>query len=150
MTTRFEVRIDIDAPQDVVWSVITDWPAQREWIAATVVHVVAGDGRSVGSRVAAFTGLVDIGFLDTMEITEWLPPLRCRVRHVGRLLRGDGLFEVRPRGDGATFVWSEDLEPPFGLLGRVGLPLVRPVFEAGLRRGGPRLRALCATAGLPR
>lgn len=150
MTTRFEVRVDVDSPPDVVWSVVTDWAAQREWIAGTVVHVVAGDGRSVGSRVAAFTGLADIGFLDTMEITEWEPPLRCRVRHTGRLLRGDGLFEVRPRGTGSTFVWSEDLEPPFGLLGRVGLPLVRPAFEAGLRRGAPRLRALCAArAALP-
>jgi hypothetical protein len=144
MTTRFEVGLDVDAPPEVVWSVVTDWSAQRRWIAGTVVHVVAGDGRSVGSQVVAFTGLADVGFMDTMEITEWSPPLRCRVRHLGRLLRGDGLFEVRPRGAGATFVWSEDLEPPFGPLGRVGLPLVRPLFEAGLRRGGPKLRALCA------
>ncbi|HEY0636916.1 MAG TPA: SRPBCC family protein, partial [Pseudonocardiaceae bacterium] len=138
MSTRFEVRIDVDAPPGLVWSVVTDWPAQRDWIPATTVHVIAGDGRSTGSRIVAFSGLADIGVLDTMEITEWEPPRRCRVRHLGRLLRGTGEFAVEPRGAGSTFVWVEDLEPPFGPLGRVGLPLVRPLFEAGLRRGGPR------------
>lgn len=145
MTTRFEARIDVDAPPAVVWSVVVDWELQRRWILGTTVHVIGGDGRSVGSRLAAFTGVHDIGFLDTMEITAWDDERRvCHVRHLGKLLRGDGEFAVEARGEHATFVWSEDLEPPFGPLGRVALPLARPVVEASLRLGGRKLRALCA------
>lgn len=143
----FDVAIDVDAPPDVVWSVVTDWPAQRHWVPATTVHVVVGDGRSVGSQLIAFTGLADLGLQDHMEITVWEPPRRCRVRHLGRLVRGHAEFAVEPRGEhGSRFVWTELIDPPFGVLGRVGLPLVRPVFRAGLRRAAPKLRALCAAA----
>lgn len=147
MSTIFRAGIDLDAPADVAWSVAMDWSRQGEWIPGTAVHVIAGDGCSVGSRLAAFTGVADLGFLDTMEITEWAPPRRCVVRHVGRLLRGVGVFEIRPRGPLASrFEWYEELQPPFGLLGRVVLPLVRPAFEAGLRRAGRTLDALCVAA----
>jgi hypothetical protein len=33
-----------------------------------------------------------------------------------------------------VFVWSEELELPLGALGRLGWPLVRPLFLAGVRR----------------
>lgn len=143
MTVRYEVRVEVDAPAEVVWAVVTDWEGQRGWIPATVVAVVAGDGRSAGSRLFAFTGLADIGMLDTLEIVEWAPPRRCRMRHLGRLLRGYGVFAVEPRAAGATFVWTELLEPPLGWLGRAGMSLLRPVAEATMRRAGRTLAALC-------
>jgi Polyketide cyclase / dehydrase and lipid transport len=145
MTVTLEARVDIDAAPEVVWAAVTDWPAQGKWIPGTVVGVVEGDGRSVGSRLFAFTGVADIGFLDIMEITEWQPPHRCQVRHLGRLLRGYGLFAVEPRGQAATFVWAEELQPPFGLLGHAGLWLGRPVFEALLRRAARTLAAWCVS-----
>jgi carbon monoxide dehydrogenase subunit G len=144
--TTFHATMEVAAPAAVVWAVVTDWEAQREWIPGTSVHVVHGDGGSVGSRLVAFTGIADVGFLDTFEIVEWQPPRRCRVRHTGRLLRGDGIFEVKPLGDRATFHWSERLEPPFWLLGRIGMPLVRPLVEAGLRRACRNLAARCVAA----
>ena len=144
MSVTFEVRVDVDAPPDAVWAAMTDWPAQREWIPGTVVGVVHGDGRSVGSRLFAFTGIADIGFLDTLEIVEWQPPRRCRVRHLGRLLRGHGVLAVEPRGDAATFVWIEELTAPFGPLGRAVMTVGRPAFQAGMRRAGRTFAARCA------
>jgi len=75
-----------------------------------------------------------VGVLDTMLITSWEPPRRVDVRHTGRVVRGTGTFEVRPRdGGGSTFVWTEGLDLPLGALGRAGWPLVRPVMAAGVR-----------------
>jgi hypothetical protein len=38
-------------------------------------------------------------------------------------------------------VWSEDLELPLGLVGRLGFPVVRPMFLAGVRASLARLAA---------
>ena len=57
-----------------------------------------GDGRHLGARLRAFTGVGPLGFTDTMEIVEWEPPRRCVVRHTGKVVRGDGVFEVVPLG----------------------------------------------------
>jgi hypothetical protein len=68
-----------------------------------------------------------------MEITLWQPPRACHVKHLGRVVRGTGAFEVEPRGDRRSrFHWSEDLELPWGVLGRLGWLLVRPLFVLGL------------------
>jgi hypothetical protein len=31
-----------------------------------------------------------------MQIVEWRPPRRCVVRHLGRIVQGEGVFEVFP------------------------------------------------------
>ncbi|WP_016699109.1 SRPBCC family protein [Actinoalloteichus spitiensis] len=143
-TATVKESVDIEASAEVVWSVVTDWPRQREWMLGTEVHLVSGDGRGTGSRMVAFTGVGGLGALDPMEITEWSPPHRCVVRHTGRLVRGEGIFEVVARGPAAsTFLWSERLVLPFGPLGRWGWPAVRPGFAWGLRRSGQRLAELC-------
>jgi uncharacterized protein YndB with AHSA1/START domain len=126
--------VDVVAPAQVVWAALTDWPRQGDWMLGTDVRVTEGDGASVGSRLAAFTGAGPLGFTDTMEITAWDPPRRCEVTHTGKVVRGSGVFEVRPRGDEhATLVWTEYLDLPLGALGRAGWGLVRPAFAAGVR-----------------
>ncbi|MCW2633481.1 MAG: Polyketide cyclase, partial [Pseudonocardia sp.] len=112
------VTVDVDAPPEQVWRAAMDWERQGEWILATQVRVVDGDGESVGSKVEAVTGIGGLGVSDTFEIVEWEPPQRCVVRHTGRVVRGTGTFEVRPRGTSAsTFVWTEHLDLPLGRLG---------------------------------
>lgn len=136
MTQRSELteRVDVDAPQWVVWSAITDWSRQGAWMLGTDVRVTEGDGESAGSRLAAFTGVGPLGFTDYMEITSWDPPRRCEVSHTGRVVRGSGVFEVRPRGDKrSTLVWTEYLDLPLDELGRAGWVLLRPAFAAGVR-----------------
>jgi hypothetical protein len=61
------------------------------------------------------------------------------VRHTGRVERGSGAFEVEALAAGRSrVVWSEWIELPLGLLGRLGWPLVRPVLrqlvQVSLRR----------------
>ncbi len=139
-----ELTQPVAAPAQVVWDAVVDWPAQGEWMLGTSVRVSKGDGESVGSELAAFSGLKPLGFLDTMVISEWAPPRRCVVTHTGRVVRGRGIFEVVPAGaDAATFVWREELDLPLGVLGRLGWPLVRLPFALGVRYSLRRLARYC-------
>ncbi len=129
------VSVEVAAPAGTTWLALTDWERQREWITGTTVRVVSGNGRSVGSRLEAFTGVGGVGVTDTMEITSWEPPVRCTVRHLGRVVRGTGTFHVHAKGPTrCVFVWAEEFTPPFGPLGRLGWLLVRPAFAGALRR----------------
>jgi carbon monoxide dehydrogenase subunit G len=130
--------VDVDAPPERVWAALTDWVRQGEWMLGTDVRTVGGPAQEVGGRIEARTGVPvpgrgHLGVLDTMVITRWDPPRRVDVRHTGRVVRGTGVFEVRPRGAGSTFVWTEGLDLPLGALGRAGWPLVRPAMAAGVR-----------------
>lgn len=137
-------RVDVNAPPDTVFAAATDWERQGEWILGTTVRVRHGDGRSVGSEVEAVTGLCGIGVTDSMRIILWDAPSRCEVRHIGRVVRGTGIFAVQPRGRSeATFEWTEQLELPWGALGRLGWPLVRPIFGWGLRYSLERFAGFC-------
>jgi hypothetical protein len=135
-TVELTVAVDVDAPVEDVWAAVTDWPGQGEWMLGTVVGVDGSDsdGRRLGARLTAVTGVGPLSFRDPMEIVEWDPPRRCVVRHLGAVVKGKGVFEVVELAPGrAQFVWSELLELPLGLLGRLGWPLVRPAFRLGVR-----------------
>ncbi|GIH76850.1 SRPBCC family protein [Planobispora longispora] len=142
---HISVSVEAEASPAHVFSVLTDWPRHDEWMVLTRARVTAGDGRGPGSRLAAFTGLGPLGFLDTMEIVQWDPPTTVAVRHTGRLVRGTGAFRVLPRpGGGSSIIWEEDLDLPFGPIGRLGWPLLRPVNEALFRLSLRRLARLSA------
>lgn len=134
MTATLELRVDVDASVERTWAGATDWTGQHAWMLGTSVRPKRQDGQGVGGSIEAFTGIGRIGVVDTMDITVWEPPRRCHIRHTGRVVRGTGAFDVEPRPDGrAVFVWREDLELPFGLLGRFGWWLGRPLFAYGVQ-----------------
>ncbi|GHE14196.1 SRPBCC family protein [Klenkia taihuensis] len=131
--------VDVDAPREQVFAALVDWTTQGEWMLLTDVRTVDGPAQEVGGRIEAVTGLPlpggrRLGVLDRMTITGWDPPNVVDVRHTGRVVRGTGSFQVRERpGGGSTFVWVETLDLPLGALGRLGWPLVKPGFVAGVR-----------------
>jgi carbon monoxide dehydrogenase subunit G len=125
----------VEAPAQQVWDLLTDWDRHDGWMLLTR----AEGGHGVGETLSAFTGLGPLGFLDTMTITVWEPPHRAVVRHTGRVVRGSGAFEVEQVAPARSrVVWSEWIELPLGVLGRLGWPLVRPVLrqfvQVSLRR----------------
>ena len=139
------VSVDVEAPPLQVWRALVDWERQGEWMPLTDVRVVGGDPHGVGGRIEARTGVPvgggrHAGMLDTLEITGWHPPNRVEVLHTGRVVRGPGVFEVRPRNAGATVVWTEHLDLPLGAVGRLGWPLVRPGARFALHLGLSRFR----------
>jgi len=146
----------IRADVQTVWDAITDWESQGRWMLGTDVMGTKDAGRGVGGELQAYTGAGPVGFLDTMVITAWEPPYRCDVLHTGSVVKGTGTFEVvalLPDRDGSPrsrFVWIEDLEIPLGALGRAGFPLVRPVFEAGVKASLKKFARLVEVGVLPR
>lgn len=143
--------VEVAAEPAVVFVAMTDWEHQDDWMLGTTVRATHAGGQGVGGRFEARTGLGPIGFLDPMEITAWDPPWRCDVRHLGRLVRGTGSFRVEQlAAHRSRFVWSEQLDLPLGLLGRLGWVLVRPVFAAGVRRSLRRFATWAETRSDPR
>jgi len=141
--------VDVDAPPERVFAAVTDWTRQGEWMLLTDVEVVGGDPHAVGGRLAARTGVPwrrgrHVGVLDTMVVTEWDPPHRVVVQHTGRVVRGPGTIEVSSRGERTTLTWTEQLWLPFGVLGQVAWPLVKPFFVAGVRRSLRRFAGFAA------
>ena len=118
--TELELSVQVAAPPVTIFKAMTDWERQGEWVFGTRVRVVAGDGESVGSEIDAVT----FGVSDRMRITRWDPPHAVEVEHLGRVVRGTGVFAVR----GSRFVWTERLDVPFFY------PLVKPLFVLMLRR----------------
>jgi hypothetical protein len=132
--------VQVAAPPEQVFALITDWPRHGDWMFLTTARQVGPD------RIEAYTGVRPFGFLDTMTITHWQPPALVRVAHTGRVLRGRGVIRVRPRAGGSRVIWAEELRPPFGPLGRALWPIIGPIGSALVRRS---LRALAALAEHP-
>lgn len=134
MTVRVDASIELPVDPDTAFAAVVDLPSQEKWIIATRLYPIDGEVSipQVGSRMAAFTGLGSIGFLDTMVVTEYDPPWRWITQHEGDFVQGVGIFEITQTATGCRFTWAEELELPFGILGRWGWPLVRPLAHLGL------------------
>jgi len=135
MTVRVEASIELVTDPGSAFAAVVDLPSQEKWIIATKLYAIEGEVSipQVGSRMAAFTGLAGIGFLDTMVVTEYDPPWRWVTQHEGKFVQGVGIFEVEPSLRGCRFTWAEELDLPFGIIGRLGWPLVKPFARLGLR-----------------
>ena len=118
---------------DRAYAAITNWEAQSDWMIGTKVWLSRGDGSSVDSEISAFTGIGKLGFLDTMTITKLTPPHSVEVLHTGKVLRGEGRFELTEVSANQTrFDWFERVEIPFGYLGLLAWWLIRPGFTFGV------------------
>jgi carbon monoxide dehydrogenase subunit G len=146
---HLEERVAVAAPPEAVFQAVADWERQSDWVAFTTVTAEGGPHR-VGERLLAVTKVAGVGFSDPMEVTRWEPPRRVDVRHLGRVLRGTGTFLVEPAPGGAWFLWSEDLDLPLGVAGRLGFAVVGPAFRRMLRRSLRRLARMVEADPRPR
>jgi uncharacterized membrane protein len=145
--------VEVQAPADLVWRYVTDWPRQGEWMPLTRVEVVppGGTADAVGGRFRAWTGIGPVGFWDTITITVWDEhpdgSARCEIMHTGSVVHGDAEFSVLPDGADACRVrlW-EHLDVPGGPVGALLWRLVGRFVERGveqvLRRMALRAEAL--------
>ncbi len=131
--------VTVAAEPQRVWELAVDWSAQRLWIWATTTS----GGHGLGAAVTGRTGIGPVRFTDTMLITQWDPPRRCTVSHTGRVVRGEGVFEVLPRENGSEFRWTERILLPEALVAlvpaalqpafaRLAYATIAPVARAGL------------------
>ena len=127
----------IDAPIEKVWEALADWESQGDWMLQTTVEVTSDIREGVGTSIAAFTGplhkfyprLKTLGLLDLMVVTQWQPPHRCDVDHVGKVLKGSGSFQLSEINSSSTrFDWSETIVAPKAIF-----LLVAPFLYIGVR-----------------
>ena len=135
----------IDGTPDQVWQAITDWEEQRAWIPLTEVEVRSEQRIGIGVRCFAFSGWrlgpVPVGLPDEFVVTEWDPPGRLVVQHVGRFFVGDGIFELTGRGRRTLVRLTERVLTPAGRLGDLALTVAEPIMVAGIRYSLSRLGA---------
>ena len=131
--------VEINQPAKVVWKYLVDWRGQSDWMLQTKVWSELDQDRTVkngkGVLIFAFTGLfsnlypkLKLGVLDTMEVTNWQPPTRCDVVHIGRIIRGTGTFELVEKKNKTTFYWSEEIIAPAILIA-----ILKPFILMGVR-----------------
>ncbi|MFI6505369.1 SRPBCC family protein [Nonomuraea typhae] len=136
MSIRYAaVSMDVAAPAEAAFALITDWPRHREWMFMTDARETAP------GEIAAYTGIRPFGFLDTMTITRFEPPHVVEVDHTGALVRGAGAVRVTPRGPAACrVIWAERLEVPWWAL--PAWPLAHAASVLLARRSLRRLASL--------
>ena len=131
-------------PPGIVWELITDWEHQDDWMLEASDFVVVSEQREgVGVEAEATVTIGGIKTRDRVRIVGWEPEHRLAIRHEG-WVSGTGEIFLTPVGEGATYVfWREDLEPPWGWLGALGLRLFSPLMKRIFRRD---LRVLAGLA----
>ena len=156
MTVRVEASIELATDPDTAFAAVVDLPSQEKWIIATKLYAIEGAVSipQVGSRMAAFTGVAGVGFLDTMVVTEYDPPWRWVTQHEGQFVQGVGIFEVEPSLGGCRFTWAEELDLPFGIHRQVGLAVgqtLRPTRAAGVTspNGRPAQKGTLSSMAAP-
>lgn len=136
--SHLELNIKINRPLESVWNSLVDWRSQSEWMLQTKVWSELDQDRTIkngkGVLIFAFTGIfpklypkLRLGILDTMEITNFKPPVLCEVVHIGRVIRGTGQFKLTKTKNGTIFNWQENLIAP-----SIFLIVMKPVLLLGV------------------
>ncbi len=152
MSVRVEASVELRGiSQSNAFQAMVDPAAQQRWMIATRLYPVQTPipVPHVGSRLAAFTGLGGVGFLDTMTVTGYRPPDRWEVDKDGGLIRGTGTMRVQPTADGSRASWTNELILPCGAVGRLGFAVVKPFVELALRACLRRLARRLRSGVLP-
>ena len=153
---RLEVEREMAAPRQVVWEVLTRWEEQPRWMLdAKAVEVLTPARSGVGVTVRCPTNLLGITVEDVMRVTRYDAPVALEVTHLGRVITGDGGFELEEVDAVSTRVqWWEEVDPPLGALGELGasrvvLPVLRRIFGHSLARLAALAEAEAARARRP-
>lgn len=121
------VSIDLDATPAEVWAIVEPVERHVDWMAdAIAIRFETEQTRGVGTKFLCDTKVGPIRLVDQMEITEWAPANATQdgkmgVRHTG-IVTGSGVFTLEPLAGGrrTKFTWSENLDFPWYLGGRLG------------------------------
>lgn len=128
----------LPGPPEVVWELITDWEHQDDWMLEARDFVITSSHREgLGVEGQATVSIGGITTRDTVRVTGWEVNRKLAIEHIG-WVSGRAEMLLAPLADGTTHLyWREELRPPWGVLGLVGLtlfkPLMRRIFERDLR-----------------
>lgn len=121
------VSIDLEATPEAVWAIVEPIERHIDWMAdAVAIRFETEQTRGVGTKFLCDTKVGPIKLVDHMEITSWTPATATQdgamgVKHTG-IVTGSGIFTLEPLAGGqrTKFTWTEDLDFPWYLGGRLG------------------------------
>lgn len=130
-----EMAATLPGPPEVVWDLITDWEHQDDWMLEASDFVVLGDQREgVGVEAEATIKIGGVTTRDRVRVIAWEPPRFLAIAHDG-WVSGRGELFLTPIGKDRTHMfWREELEPPLGSLGAIGMTLMKPLMGRIFRR----------------
>src|SRR5207245_5405038 len=119
---------------DVVWRLITDWEIQQLWMReASDFQLTSPHREGVGVEATATVRVAGISTRDPIRIDIWEPQRRLGIEHRG-WVKGRGDLTLERTGETTRLHWREELRPPWGLFGAIGLRLYRPMLARTFRR----------------
>ncbi|MGH2681611.1 MAG: SRPBCC family protein [Actinomycetota bacterium] len=135
ITMSMSIRIPRRA--EVVWPYLVDWERLDRWmLEARDFKVIGAQREGVGVEAETTVRIAGINTRDRVRVTRWEPPWLLELDHLG-WVDGTGYMELTPQDGGTMLFWRENLFPPWGWLGAIGMrmmtPLMRRVFERDLR-----------------
>jgi len=129
MSVRLTMSRTLPGPPEVVWDLITDWENQGDWmLEATDFQVTSPMREGVGVEAVATVRIGGLRTRDAIRVIAWDPPRLLGIQHMGWV---KGVAEVRLTRleNGSTRAdWTEELHPPLGLLGDIGVRLFKPIM----------------------
>ena len=130
-----EMAATLPGPPEVVWDLITDWEHQDDWMLEASDFVVLGDQREgVGVEAEATITIGGVKTRDRVRVITWEPPRLLAIAHDG-WVSGRGELFLTPIGKDRTHMfWREELEPPLGPVGAIGMTLMKPLMGRIFRR----------------
>jgi uncharacterized protein YndB with AHSA1/START domain len=141
-TLSFVTTVDIPQPPHVVWPFLVDWERLDRWMKEARDFQVVGAQRSgVGVEAEATVRIAGFTTRDRIRVTRWQPPEVLELAHLG-WVKGTGSMRLSPTAQGSHLWWREELVPPWGPLGWLGMKLVGPVIGRTFRRDLELLRTL--------
>jgi uncharacterized protein YndB with AHSA1/START domain len=141
-TVYITAEIEIDRPADAIWPYLVDWERLERWMQEARDIRVVGDRREgVGVEASATVRIAGLRTTDRIRVTRWEPPHILEMAHLG-WVKGAGYMELSPMDRGTHLFWREELIPPWGVIGGIGLRIVTPLMRRTFARDLRLLREL--------
>lgn len=142
-TVYITTSVDIRGAPQVVWPYLVDWERLDRWMIEADSFRLVGDRREgVGVEAQARVRIAGITTHDRIRVVRWEPPWVLEMEHLG-WVRGRGYIELTPAKEGGTTLfWREELVPPWGFVGRLGMRLLSGRMRRIFRRDLELLRRL--------
>jgi uncharacterized protein YndB with AHSA1/START domain len=142
---RIEAVTHVEAPRHQVWDLLVDWERQVEWMVdLRAVEVLTDQRDGPGVTIRCRTDILGVVVNDHLAVTEWEEGAVLGMRHLGRLIRGVGAFELADTAYGTRLLWWEEAEVPLGAVGDAiaGVAVV-PWVERTFRRSLAGFKSVC-------
>lgn len=145
-----EMSENLPGPPAVVWKLITDWEHQDDWMLEASDFVVTSEQREgVGVEAEATIRIGGISTRDKVRVIGWEPEKHLAIEHLGWVSGKGEMFLTPLNGDRTHLYWREELYPPLGLAGALGITAFKPIMYRIFKRDLRVLSSLTRAATPP-